>query len=111
MKRLFLVLFTIAISTALLAHAPRSVELSYDKDKQELTVEAEHRVRNVENHYIDEIKIYVNGEEVKVKELTVQSLPEKEIQTFSLSLKKGDKVKVVAGCNRVGSRSAEITIN
>lgn len=111
MKNVLLMFISLFVFATAYAHAPRSVDITYDKEKEVLTVEMEHRVRDVSNHYIDVITVFVNDKEAKKKTLEQQSDDNKEKQTFQMDgLKAGDIVRVHASCNRVGSRSSTITI-
>jgi len=111
MKKLFLALLSILFVTVLFAHPPKSVKVNYNKEKGELTIEADHKVRNVETHFIDVITVYINDIEKEKISLIKQSSLEAEKHVYKIgALKTGDVVKVTAGCNKFGSRSAEITI-
>jgi len=85
--------------------------LKFNKETGELTVTIQHKVKNVENHFIDEIILEINDEEIEIKEIDKQSSIQNEIVTFKLKdYKKGDEIKVVAKCNQFGKKSAKLTI-
>ncbi|PLX11485.1 MAG: hypothetical protein C0594_03620, partial [Marinilabiliales bacterium] len=93
------------------AHPAKKVEISWNKEKSELTIIAEHPVKDVKTHFIDEIVIEVNGEEVAKIEVKEQTGKEQEKLVKSLeNIKSGDVIKVTTSCNKFGKKSAEITI-
>ncbi len=111
MKKIIISGFLLSAVLFVFAHAPRTVNLTYNNTDNTLQIEAIHEVRNVERHYIDEIKIYVNGAEKKIVTFEWQSDSEKEEYSYKIgNLKKGDIVKVDVSCNRIGSKSAELKI-
>jgi len=111
MKKTILISVIMVIAYSIsIAHPPSSVKLTYNKAEKKLVIEAVHKVKNVSNHFIDEITISVNGEDVDTVTLEKQSSLEAEKYSHSIALKSGDIVKVTAGCNKMGKRSAEITI-
>lgn len=111
MKKLIITCLLLSTVLLVLAHAPRTVNLNYNNTDNTLHIEAIHQVRNVERHFIDEIKIYVNGEEKKLVTFEKQSHPDKAEYSYKIGkLKKGDIIKVDVSCSRIGSRSAELKL-
>ncbi len=111
MKKIILTAFSLFLFASVFAHAPSSVKISYNKANKNLTIEITHKVKNVESHYIDAITIWVN--DVEKETINPQKQTSKEKHTFQYSvgvLKSGDVVKVMANCNKMGKRSASITI-
>ncbi len=107
-KTVFIGLFILSVMFGF-AHAPRTVNLEYDKSKETLQIEVVHQVRNVERHYVEEITISVNGEKKHLADFEKQSDPDKEVYSYKIGkLSSGDVVEVNASCSRLGSRSAEL---
>ncbi|MDD3875257.1 MAG: hypothetical protein PHT69_01405 [Bacteroidales bacterium] len=111
MKKLLLSLLGIIIFTSVFSHPPKTIRLTYSRADQKLTIEAKHKVSNVEAHFIDEITIFVNGVEREKITLTKQSSLEAALYVYTIGvLNAGDKVKVVANCNKMGKKAQELTI-
>lgn len=111
MKKLFFATLCIFAFTAVFSHPPKSVKLTYNKEDNKLTIDALHGVSNVETHYINTITIFVNDVEKEKINLTKQSSLEAENYVYKIgNLKAGDKVKVIANCNKMGKKAGEITI-
>lgn len=111
MKKLIITTLSLFLFMSVFAHAPGSVKLSYNKADKTLTVEVIHKVSNTESHYIDIITIWVNDNEIETFKPTKQTSKEKHLLTYNIGdLKSGDVVKVMANCNKMGKKSATITI-
>jgi peroxiredoxin Q/BCP len=103
---ILVVLFGMATLTGY-AHPPKSPVLSYDPASGVLTVGLTHAVSNVDKHYVKRVEILLNGQSVVDKEYTSQPSEKEWTLTFELgALKAGDKVKVGATCNILGTGSA-----
>lgn len=110
-KSVLILLLATILSGALLAHAPKKVDLSFNSESKKLSIELPHKVKKVDSHYIESIKIEVNGEEFKVLEYKKQSSLESHSVELELpDAKKGDKITVSAKCNKMGAKSATLTI-
>jgi hypothetical protein len=111
MKRIILALLIALIPAILLAHPPKKVTVTYNKDENKLTIVAEHHVKDVKDHYIKEITITVDGKEVKV--LTFKDQSSATDQTTDVvipDLKAGSKIEVKATCNKFGSKTSSIVL-
>jgi len=110
--RTYLLAAIIALfSMATYASPPKKVTLEFNKETGELTVTIKHKVKKVEKHFIDEIILEINDEEIEVMELDKQSSIENETVIFTLKdYKKGDEIKVIAKCNQFGKKSGKLTI-
>ncbi|MCG2809892.1 MAG: hypothetical protein L6428_00350 [Candidatus Aminicenantes bacterium] len=109
MKKIFLTLFLCAL--LLNAHAPKSVELSYDNETAALNVKVLHRVSDQEKHFIKKISVYMGEELLTEKTYERQETAEAQEEIFLFidePLKKGDAVTVVAYCSISGKKSAEL---
>ncbi|MBN1463093.1 MAG: hypothetical protein JXQ69_02810 [Paludibacteraceae bacterium] len=95
----------------LLAHAPKKVVLSYNKDSKKLSMVINHPVANANNHYINEIIISVDGKEVKtIKPVSQSSTKDETMEVAIPEIKSGSKVAVKAICNKMGSKTAKLTV-
>jgi len=105
------VLLLLIVPFILMAHPPKKVNLKYDKETKILSICLPHAVKDINKHYIDKITISVNGEEFKVLEYKAQtSEASHKVEIKLPDLKKGDKVKVEAKCNKMGKKSSTIVI-
>ncbi|MBP8781305.1 MAG: hypothetical protein KBH03_01555 [Paludibacteraceae bacterium] len=109
MKKLFF-LTTMAISTVFFAKADpaKKVNLTYQNGK--LKIEAIHKVKDPQKHYIDQIVINIDGKDVKTVTLKFQNSKDAELLEIPIDLKKGTKVKATTRCNEFGIKKGEITI-
>lgn len=108
---LFSMIAILMISMTVMAHAPKKIILTFDKASSTLTADMVHKVKDVNAHYISEVTIYVNGEEVKVATFEKQSEILNELAEFKLeNIKEGDEIKLVAKCNKFGKKAAKIMV-
>ena len=112
MKNLFVsLLFAFGFSIIANAHAPKKLDVSYDATNQTIKVVIPHKVKNTKSHYIDKVVITI-GEDDFVKKFTDQ----KTLKNHQVELKlekapsSGTVIKVVASCNKMGSKKAEIVV-
>jgi hypothetical protein len=111
MKKTIAILGFVLMGSALVASPPKKVNLTYNKTAKELTIQAIHKTKDVNKHYIKTLKISVNGTEREVVVLKNQSSLTEALYVYKMAtVKTGDVVKVVAVCNKPGSKSAEITV-
>jgi len=110
MKKVFLTITAIVFACLVAKADPaKKVNLSYENGN--LKIEAIHKVKNVETHYIDLIVIKADGKDIKTIKLTKQSSPEAEVLEVALpKLTKGTKVEVVTRCNQFGKKSGNLVI-
>lgn len=111
MKKSLLLSLMVVLGLVALAHPPKKVNITYDKETGKITVTAEHKVKDAKKHYIVKAYVMVNDEEIKVEDFTEQTnLTTAELVIDMPELKAGDVVKVKAKCNKSGARAAEIVI-
>ncbi len=109
--RYVLALVILLSSLALFAHPASKVEASYDTETQILNVSFEHKVKNAEDHFIFEIKVYNGKKEVITQEISRQETMEGgSFQYKLIDVKPGDKLKIRTNCNKTGKKSAKIVI-
>jgi hypothetical protein len=92
------------------AHAPESMELSYDFGTRNLTVTITHTTPLPDQHYIESVEVFRN--EISIIQESYTSQP--ELRTFSLYFDvpaaDGDILNVTAVCNVFGSLTEEIEV-
>lgn len=110
-QKLVLLLAIALLPMAVFAHAPKKVNLKYDKEKGILSVDAIHPVKDVNDHYVITLAVTVNGEDIETLEYTSQTSPESQDKEIKLpDLKSGDVVTVKATCNKFGSKTGKLEI-
>ena len=115
MKKLLIlaVLFIFPLSM-LFAHSASEIKTSYDVKTQILTVNIKHVISSSKNsnpneHYIKEVTVAVNGEELVKKSFTSQT-GDSVMTTFKIEAKRGDSITVTATCNQPATSVSEIKV-
>lgn len=90
------------------AHPAKKVNLTYQNGK--LKIEAIHNVNDAKKHFINQIVISVDGNEVKTIPLKFQSSTASEVYELEIDLKKGAQVEVSASCNVFGIKKAKLVV-
>lgn len=110
MKKIVAIVLSMLISFAVLADPAKNVILSYNSKTGEISITANHKVKDPKDHYIDRIEIYVDGVQVKKLTYTQQTDAEKHHVVVKLeNVKIGSEIKVTTNCNKSGKKSATIT--
>ncbi len=110
-KSILLIGIFIIMSTFVKADPPKKVLLNYDKTSGILKISAIHKVKDVNDHFIDQIKISVNDKDFKTLEYKKQtSNASHDIEVSIPNLKTGSKIEVKARCNEFGSKKAELEV-
>lgn len=106
MRKIKLLLFTISIvliSNIVYAHPPSDMVLSYDQEKQLLSVKMRHTTHDPREDYIRKVEISVNGAEIVVKHYTIQLNTLEFSEDVALPAKEGDSITVKAYSKEGGS--------
>ena len=110
MKYVLLVICLIG-SSLLMAHPASEVNLEFNKETSILTVNFAHEVKDAEKHFIFEVKVYLNKEEIIEQIIEKQDNVENGSLIYKIiDAKSGDKIKVRTNCNKTGKKSATIEI-
>lgn len=111
MKYILILALMISFAAGLLAHPASNVTLSYDAKTQLLTLGFEHSVKNPADHFISGVAIKVGGKEVISQSLNLQEKAVGGTLVYKLiDLKEGTVVEAITECNKVGKKSAKLTI-
>lgn len=105
---LFLVIFLLMFSTQAFSHPASKVILSVEGKVLQVTVN--HNVGNSENHYINEILVFLNDKEIIRQIFFMQTDNMQKVSYIIPSLKPGDKITVKTNCSRGGKRSGTIIV-
>lgn len=107
----FLALFILLASSVASANPPNKIDASYDEAKHELGVQVEHSSSNRKKHFIKEVIIYRNGEEVRRLSFDFQtSLRNQTMPPIKIDAKAGDELKIVAICNKSGRGEKSVIV-
>jgi len=109
---LSIIIFTVCITSVAFAHGPSDILLTFDHDTSRLTVKVEHNVSKVNNHYIENVQVKLNGDEIITQQFGSQSSSEsQDVQYTIIDARDGDKISVTADCNIIGKKTVEITVS
>ena len=92
------------------AHAPSSVDLSYDEATDELSVTVTHTGVDGTTHRISEIQIYKNDVLQTSETYSSQTTTSTHSDTFTIAADPGDVLRVVAICSIAGEREDTLTV-
>jgi len=105
---LVLVIFVLIVSIHVSSHPASKVTLSLDGIV--LNVSVSHSVGNPEDHYINEILVFLNDKEIIKQIFFIQTDNLQKVSYTIPSLKTGDKIIVKTNCSKGGKRSGTITV-
>jgi hypothetical protein len=88
------------------AHAPNGMSLGVSSNPQTLNVLIYHEVEDPNTHYVNLVRIYVNGSEVLNTTYTSQPLTGGGTYNYLLNYTVGDRIEVFASCVQGGSMTA-----
>jgi hypothetical protein len=105
---LFLVILFFMLSAQAFSHPASKVTLLVEGKVLQVTVN--HTVGNAENHYTEEILVFLNDKEIIRQIFYMQTGDMQKVSYTIPSLKPGDEVTVNTNCSRGGKRSKTITV-
>jgi len=109
MKRLVVVLSLLSISFVVFAHPAMEVTIKPDYVTKAIDLSYIHKVNDNSKHYIDEIKVRLNGKEIITQILSVQESGNGGAVKYLIpELKKGDKIEVETRCSKGGNKTGKI---
>ena len=92
------------------AHSPSGMTLSFNNGTNKLNVDINHQVSNPDSHYVDNIKIKINGETVIDQDYSSQPGSSFSYTFEDVDASESDTISVTAECNQGGSISEELTV-
>ena len=105
---LFLVIFFLILPTQTFSHPANKVTLLVEGKVLHVTIE--HNVADPGNHYIKEILVFLNDQEI-IRQIFLMQTDNMQKASYTIpSLKLGDKITVKTNCIRGGNRSGTITV-
>ncbi len=110
MKVLMLSLF-IFVGLVLSAHPASGVDLSFDKETSLLTVDFQHKVSDADKHFIFEVTVYLNNDEIITQKIEKQESTDGGSLVFKIiDAVPGDTIQVKTNCNKSGKKSGELVL-
>jgi hypothetical protein len=85
------------------AHPPSDMSVSYQEISRNLIVTITHQVPDLQNHYIKEVRVTINGKVVNDSFYTTQPTAGTFTYTYPVDTKTGDEIVVTATCSLAGS--------
>ncbi|MGC9315740.1 MAG: hypothetical protein ACP5G4_08990 [bacterium] len=105
------ILILLALAGLVMAHGASDVELNFDEENSILTVTVEHSVSDPTSHYIDEIVVELNGEEIIKQTFNKQTDGDFQLVSYVIiDAKAGDEIEVISNCSKFGKKKAKITV-
>jgi len=105
------ILMSMVLALSLPAHPPTEVKLIYNPETQILTVDILHPTPDIQKHIINEVLVFLNGEEIVRQSFTKQMNKEHHKMACLVNhAKPGDEIVVIAHCNVFGKKKVTYTI-
>jgi hypothetical protein len=105
-----LTIFILVAPGFVAAHAPSSVDLSYNEATDELSVTVTHTGVDGTTHRISEIQVYKNDVLQTSETYSSQTTTSSHSDTFIVAAEPGDVLRVVAICSISGQREGTLTV-
>jgi desulfoferrodoxin (superoxide reductase-like protein) len=111
MKKYFIMIMILSAFSFLLAHPASDLEISFEEETATLSVSYQHQVRDAETHYIEEIKVMLNGEEIIQQKLGKQAeTAGGKLSYIIIDAQAEDEIEVISKCNKFGNKKAKLEI-
>ncbi len=103
-----LFLCALFFASALWAHPPEDIIITFDLAKSTVHAVIVHDSKDIMKHFIKQIEVLVNGESmIKQKTITQTGKDGQSVSYVIPGLKKGDKVAIDADCSMYGDLTKE----
>lgn len=113
MKKVLLisVLLFFILSFSVSAHPPGDIEMNFNLENKMLEVTIAHSSRDNMDHFINNVKVYLNGNQHIEQDFIVQTNNDNQYLHYMIpGAKVGDTIRLSADCNKFGNRDQEITV-
>ena len=98
-------------ATQVLANPPSAIHADYDLLRQELNITVQHPVAKPTEHFIKKIVVFKNGKEIVDKNFEFQTSHRNQTMIpINIAAQPGDRFKIVARCNKFGSKEKTIEV-
>ena len=112
MKRIIVVAILMFFTALLFSHPASSIKAEFDLETATLTVKFSHSVGNTQKHYIEEVIVYLNNDEVIRQALTTQQTEHGGNLIYIIpDAKENDTIKIKTTCNKFGSKKTKLTVS
>lgn len=108
MRFIFLFVSLSLYTVLVYAHPPTRVDIS--RNGSIIEIVATHRVPNPQQHYIDVIKVYLNGKTIIEQKFSLQTDNIQKAVYSIPELKSGDTIEAEAECNQYGELKQTLAI-
>jgi hypothetical protein len=109
--RILIIVIVMLSFTLLKAHPASDVTVTFDKETSLLTVEFVHKVNDADKHFIFEVTVYLNKDEIITQSIEKQDTLDGGSLVYKIvDAKAGDKIKVKTNCNKSGKKSGELEL-
>ena len=110
-KKILMTLIVLAGFLPVGAHPAQVVQMAYNTEMKTLSIDIIHPTRDPAGHYIEQVTLTLNGEEWVVQKFRAQTDKKGlRLNYYMPGLKKGDKVNVMARCNKFGNKGGGLII-
>lgn len=108
----FLIILTLLVSCInAWAHPSSDITVDYNDSGNVLNLDIIHKVSNSNKHFIDKVKIYINGELVAEQFFRSQSNLKMQNAIYILpDVRKGDIIVIETKCNIFGVKKSTFTV-
>lgn len=111
MKTPILLIAFLLFAVNLFSHPADNLVLKFDPIENILTITANHAVKDIDDHYIDEIIVKLNKKEIISQNFQKQdSLMEATALYKIIDAKVGDTITVITKCNKFGKKTDKILV-
>ncbi|MDY6916215.1 MAG: hypothetical protein SVM86_07870 [Candidatus Cloacimonadota bacterium] len=106
-----LILASLFILGNLWAHPASELKANYNPMTHTLTLEFEHKVRSIDDHFINKIEIEKDGVPIITQHTQLQQSSDGGEYIYKiLGLKAGEEIKITINCNKFGKKVLDYTI-
>ena len=104
-------LLAVILVQGVYGHPPTDVELKFEQETATLTISVSHMVAKITKHYVDNIIVELNDEEIITQKFDIQSSGAKQEVSYIIpGTQVGDKFSVTAYCNISGKKKKILQI-
>jgi len=107
---LLLSIFIPLISSDVRAHPPEAMLLDYNLNTQTLNISIFHSVADPGSHYVNSVRVTLNGSTVVNQVYSSQPDPNSFSYTYNFAASNGSRIEAVATCSVGGSIAACIIV-
>lgn len=93
------------------AHPASEQTATFDRAKGNLMISFDHKVKDISDHFIYDVKVSVNKKVIITQKVTKQeNLNGGTFYYHITDVKAGDKISVVTDCNKTGKKATNVEV-